>query len=528
MRGNPGLDLAYTCERAVPSQLQFRRDQPVLRIDGVVLPECPIGAVARRLEVAHQRITNLLGAFGRLCFGLDGRSYRSRFDNPQKSFLDGVVDTQSSECDAAWLAIVERTTPTGIARNVMLGARVANRQLASTTPAADKSGEQSVAMLWRSVMSARGHVVAHHLADRLRPLPADVTLMDAWDQRQPFGSRLTTAAGSDHPCCYIISCRDTTLTIGVGAAVDRVRDHPVDGRIVRPAPDHLTIMALGGQVQPMLDEPEQGLPDTAELGDLVEDENDGFLDTAIGILLEPVADLHEADRSSDDEFAAPGLLIAGRQGTLTQKIELILVEAALQSQQQPIVALTRRIDRLLIDQHGIDDAAHLDQLLPVTAVAGEARDFPRRDRADLAQADLGHHSIKAGARDAACRRAPEIVIDRFDARPAQRRQTIAHRILQGAALAIVENLMGGGLPYIQDRLALQMVRPDLLRHHSSPPVPERGRRRRDPRSGGPSASSAYGASRRATPAIAASAPRRRAGRRTDRIDVHCCKDGDER
>ncbi|MEA2908815.1 MAG: hypothetical protein QOJ15_896, partial [Bradyrhizobium sp.] len=80
-------------------------------------------------------------------------------------------------------------------------------------------------------------------------------------------------------------------------------------------------------------------------------------------------------------------------------------------------------------------------LLPVTAVAGETRDFPRRDRTDLAQADLGHHSIKAGARDTARRRAPEIVIDRFDARPAQRRQTIAHRILQGAALAIVENLI---------------------------------------------------------------------------------------
>ena len=91
--------------------------------------------------------------------------------------------------------------------------------------------------------------------------------------------------------------------MGVGAAVDRVINHPVDGRIVRPAPDHLAIMALGGQVQPMLDEPEQDLPDTAELGDLVEDENDGFLDTAIGILLEPVADLHEADRGRDHEFA---------------------------------------------------------------------------------------------------------------------------------------------------------------------------------------------------------------------------------
>src|ERR1700682_2555595 len=105
MLGNPGLDLAYTCERAVPSQLQFRRDQPVLRIDGVVLPECPIGAVAPRRGVAHQRFATLTAAAGRLCFGLDCRSYRSRFDNPQKGFLDGVVNTQSSESDAAWVAI---------------------------------------------------------------------------------------------------------------------------------------------------------------------------------------------------------------------------------------------------------------------------------------------------------------------------------------------------------------------------------------------------------------------------------------
>ena len=82
VRGNPALDLTDTRERPVPSQLQFRRDQPVLRIDGVVLPECPIGAVACRLEIAHQRVTSLIAATGRLCFGLDGRSYRPRLDNP--------------------------------------------------------------------------------------------------------------------------------------------------------------------------------------------------------------------------------------------------------------------------------------------------------------------------------------------------------------------------------------------------------------------------------------------------------------
>src|SRR5260370_40949829 len=115
MRGNPGLGLAYTCERAVPSQLQFRRDQPVLRIDGVILSECPIGAVARRLEVARQRLPNLIAAAGRLGVGLDGRSDRCRFDNPQKSFLHAVLDTQSSECDPAWPAIVKQTPPTRIA-----------------------------------------------------------------------------------------------------------------------------------------------------------------------------------------------------------------------------------------------------------------------------------------------------------------------------------------------------------------------------------------------------------------------------
>ncbi|MER8607450.1 hypothetical protein NKH48_27750 [Mesorhizobium sp. M1233] len=92
MRGNPALDLTDTRQRPVPSQLQFRRHHPVLRIDGVVLPERPIDAVACRLEIAHQSIADLTAATGRLRFGLDGRGYRSRLDNPQKSFLDGVVD----------------------------------------------------------------------------------------------------------------------------------------------------------------------------------------------------------------------------------------------------------------------------------------------------------------------------------------------------------------------------------------------------------------------------------------------------
>lgn len=57
---------------------------------------------------------------------------------------------------------------------------------------------------------------------------------------------------------------------------------------------------------------------------------------------------------------------------------------------------------------------------------------------------LGYHSAESGTCDAAGRRTTEVFVDRFDARPAKRRQAITHRILQGAALTIVEDLMSRG------------------------------------------------------------------------------------
>lgn len=86
----------------------------------------------------------------------------------------------------------------------------------------------------------------------------------------------------------------------------------------------------------------------------------------------------------------------------------------------------------------------------------------RRDCADLAQANLDHDPVEPGARDASRGRAAEIIVDGLDGGPAERHQAVAHRIFQGAALAVVRSLMGRGLPQVEDLLALQMMRPDLL------------------------------------------------------------------
>src|SRR5215472_2775921 len=113
----------------------------------------------------------------------------------------------------------------------------------------------------------------------------------------------------------------------------------------------------------------RALPSSAHL---VKDKRDCFLHTPVRVLLKSVAHLHEADRRGHDEFTTSSLLVARRERTLAQQVEFVLVETALQAEQEAIIALSRCINCLLVNQHRVDDAAHLDELLPVVTVTGEA------------------------------------------------------------------------------------------------------------------------------------------------------------
>src|SRR6516225_2074058 len=101
-------------------------------------------------------------------------------------------------------------------------------------------------MLGRAMMTARRHVVAHHPADRLRPFPVDIAFMSAKHQRQPLAAR---HAALLHPHARTVIARcDTGLTIRIGAAVDRIVDHPMDGGVARPAPSDVAVVAFCGQI----------------------------------------------------------------------------------------------------------------------------------------------------------------------------------------------------------------------------------------------------------------------------------------
>jgi hypothetical protein len=75
------------------------------------------------------------------------------------------------------------------------------------------------------------------------------------------------------------------------------------------------------------------------------------LHALVGILLEPLVICFQiTDRRHHNQLPAACLLVASGKRPLTQKIQFVLVEAALQAEKKSVIALARCIDRLLIDE----------------------------------------------------------------------------------------------------------------------------------------------------------------------------------
>src|SRR4249919_1211492 len=56
-------DLRGVRERPVPARFQLTRHQPVRGVSRIVLPEGPVGGIARRFEVATESIAHLIPPF---------------------------------------------------------------------------------------------------------------------------------------------------------------------------------------------------------------------------------------------------------------------------------------------------------------------------------------------------------------------------------------------------------------------------------------------------------------------------------
>ena len=154
--------------------------------------------------------------------------------------------------------------------------------------------------------------------------------------------------------------------------------------------------------------------------------------TRRSILLQPVTGLHVSDRGGNDKLAPFCLLVSAASERWRRRSSSYSLRDPFRPSSKRS-ALSWCVDRLLVDQHGIDDAAHLG----VAAVAGKPRHLPRRHAPTLPRqtsATMRSKPVRSTSRPSG-----RDLRDRFNpgrhcsSRPRRKR----------AALAIVQNLMGG-------------------------------------------------------------------------------------
>jgi hypothetical protein len=103
----------------------------------------------------------------------------------------------------------------------------------------------------------------------------------------------------------------------------------------------------------------------------------------------------------------------------------------------------------MINQEGIDHAAHFNQLLPLPAVAGKTRHLPGSYSPYPAEAHLTDHPLEAAALSAACSGLTQIIIDNFNLTPTKIVQPLSHGVLKPPAFFVTDDLVRRGLPDVK-------------------------------------------------------------------------------
>ena len=122
MHGDLALDLRRVSERPVPARFKLTRHQPVRGVSGIVLPESPVGGIARRFQIATESIAHLIPSFSGFLGGSGCSSDSAWADNAKQCFLDCIIDAQSAEGDAVRAAIVHPGAAAAVARDMVLHA----------------------------------------------------------------------------------------------------------------------------------------------------------------------------------------------------------------------------------------------------------------------------------------------------------------------------------------------------------------------------------------------------------------------
>src|SRR6266536_2993623 len=181
----------------------------------------------------------------------------------------------------------------------------------------------------------------------------------------------------------------------------------------------------------------------------------------------------EPDRQAERELAPLGLVAQTTVQAGADQVQLGLRHRALESEQQPVVEVARRVDAVLVGDQGARERAKIEQPMPIGRGAGKARDLEREHDPDLAQPDRGRKLLEADPSLARRAGAARVLVDDGDRlpRPAELDRALNKPVLARSRLDVRRDLSERRLPDIDDRAPPAMLLGDLrpLTHRARPP-----------------------------------------------------------
>ncbi len=125
----------------------------------------------------------------------------------------------------------------------------------------------------------------------------------------------------------------------------------------------------------------------------------------------------------------------------------------------PVVVVGRVIDAVDVRQHRARQGTQLDQLIPVTARAGQPGHLNAQYQPHVVQADLADQPLETRPGHGGRPRSTEVLVDHQDSvrLPAQPDRPVHQGILQPRRLLMVQDLLPGGLAHIDHRETLHVT-----------------------------------------------------------------------
>ena len=205
-------------------------------------------------------------------------------------------------------------------------------------------------------------------------------------------------------------------------------------------------------------------PDGADLVVLVEDQTDDLADLLVGVHLDPFrGELDVAGGHAVKEFAALGLVQPASLQSISHSNKLEFADGSLQTEQKPVVGVLRVVDAVLVREDCPEDGTHLQEIVPILVVAGDAAHLDPEDQADMLHGNFGQEALKSAPLVGRPAALPLIVVDDHDAipGPSQGDRVVGEGVLPFPRLAMVEHLLGVGLSHVNDGEAVEVEIEDL-------------------------------------------------------------------